>query len=170
MGKIIDISLSDENRCILKIVPERWGRMDPLSQAALLQVGHLLKQNGLLNENNQVPAEKHIGLIVGTQHGCLSTDLAYSETLALGPQFASPALFGYTLPNIPLAETAVHYKLTGPVFSIFADNPMQEAQATAQEWLADSSSPCSTIIAGELDLNPPTEPSTIIAQFTICHA
>ena len=167
---MIDISLNDENRRLLKVVPERWGRMDPLSQAALLQVGRLLGEADLLNEDNRVPADQHIGLIVGTRYGCLATDIAYSETLALGPQFAGPALFGYTLPNIPLAETAVHYKLTGPVFSLFADQPMGEALSTAQEWLADSSSPCSTIIAGELDLDPATDFTTITAKFRLCHA
>ena len=167
---MIDISLSDENRAVLHTVPERWGRMDRLSRAALLSVGRLLQQSGLLDENNKVPVEQPIGLIVGTKKGCLSTDIEYSQTLALGPQLASPALFGYTLPNIPLAEAAVHYKLTGPVFSLFAEEPLEEAITTAREWLADSPSPCATIIAGVLDLDPTAESPVITAEFILCHA
>lgn len=167
---MIDISLSEENRAVLHTVPERWGRMDRLSRAALLEVGRLLRQEGLLDEKNKVPAGRPIGLIVGTKKGCLSTDIEYCETLALGPQLASPALFGYTLPNIPLAEAAVHYKLTGPVFSLFAEQPFEEATNTAREWLADSSTPCSTIIAGALDLDPTAESPIITAQLILCHA
>jgi len=49
---------------------------------------------------------------------------------------ASPALFGYTLPNIPLAEAAGQFGLTGPVYAFFdIIHPLEKAKLEARQLL-----------------------------------
>lgn len=165
-----DIFLTPENRAILGKIPERWGRMNPSSQAALLEIGRLLQGSDLLDDNRKVADHKQAGLIVATRRGSLDTDLAYGETVAMGPEFTSPALFGYTLSNIPLAEAAIHYNLTGPVFSLFSDTPKATALSICREWLDDPANRSEFIIAGSLDATTNNQETTVSASFTICHA
>jgi hypothetical protein len=165
----LNLSLCEKNRSILGTVPERWGRMNQLSQAILLEVGRLLRQAGLLNEGHAVSENMQIGLIVASSWGSLVTDLAYAKDLRSGAQFASPALFGYTLPNIPLAEAAIHYHLTGPVFSLLSEDPENEARAVAGLWLTGSDPRTTCIIAGVLEVSPYPE-SIISADFVLCYA
>jgi 3-oxoacyl-(acyl-carrier-protein) synthase len=144
--------------------------MNSLSQAALLSIGRLLKDTDLLDSTNRIRAEHQAGLIIGTRRGSLETDLAYGETVAAGPEFISPALFGYTLPNIPLAEVAIHYNVTGPVFSLFSENPATDAVKISKEWLSDPSTGCTFIIAGSLDSIPLNNETNVSTHFTICYA
>jgi 3-oxoacyl-(acyl-carrier-protein) synthase len=159
--------LTRENREILGQIPERWGRMDLLSRATLLAVGRTLRGAGLLDGSSGMPwARGRIGLIAGSRRGSLATDLAYAETLRQGADCASPALFSYTLPNIALAEAAIHYHLTGPVYSLLSDTPMAEAEATARLWLvAGGNLDC--ILAGETDALPDSGGPVIIADFRV---
>ncbi len=77
-----------------------------------------------------------MGLIGGTKRGSLHTDRAFITTMADGPGLASPALFGYTLPNIPLAEAAGVFGLVGPVYAVFdEDNPLKCAEDEARRLL-----------------------------------
>jgi hypothetical protein len=132
---------------VLGTLPKRWGRMDRLSRLAVVEVGRL-------------PRAGRGGLIGFTRRGSLATDLAYVATLRQGLALASPTLFSYTLANIALAEAASHYGLTGPVFSIFAENPGGEAEAEAEArcWLADDRS-LDFMIVGELDVYPAPPPA-----------
>lgn len=160
--------LSPENREILGSVPERWGRMDLLSRATLLGVGRTLRSAGLLDASSgKQQARGRIGLIAGSRRGSLATDLAYAETLRQGPDCASPALFSYTLPNIALAEAAIHYHLTGPVYSLLADAPLAEAVAAARLWLATGGQRLDCILAGETDVLPERNGPAVIANFTL---
>ncbi len=166
----MDLSLNNTNRKILGTIPDRWGRMNSLSQAALLEIGRLLRNDDLLDKNHKIAVKNHAGLIVGSRYGSLNTDLEYGQTVAAGPEFTSPALFGYTLPNIPLAEAAIHYNLTGPVFSLFSEDPAAEAIKVSKEWLKDASTNCGLIIAGSLDTLQLNNETTISTKFTICYA
>ena len=65
---------------------------------------------------------KKCGLIGVTKRGSLITDQAFISSMQDGPGLASPALFGYTLPNIPLAEAAAVFGLVGPVYAVFEEN------------------------------------------------
>jgi 3-oxoacyl-(acyl-carrier-protein) synthase len=134
-------------------IPKRWGRMDTASRIAVVEIGLLLKQAKLLAQNNALDNEIKAGLIVGSKLGSLATDLAFCQTLEEGIENASPILFGYTLPNIPLAEAACHYRITGPVYSIISEKPLSGAIEEAHFWLK-SDSGISFIIAGELDVAP----------------
>jgi len=61
------------------------------------------------------------------QHcGNASSHNRYFQLRILPADF--PALFGYTLANIPLAEAANHFGLIGPVYAIIDENnPFQSA-------------------------------------------
>ncbi|MDH3360464.1 MAG: hypothetical protein OEL55_06280 [Desulfobulbaceae bacterium] len=118
-------------------IPTRWGRMSPLSRAVVVEAGRFLTGNDLLATGSRFSdMGKTVGLIGVTGNGSLSTDVSFANTLADGFLMASPAIFGYTLPNIPLAEAANHYGLTGPVYALFNDHdPMEVAVKEAKRWL-----------------------------------
>ncbi|WP_163335671.1 hypothetical protein [Desulfopila sp. IMCC35008] len=110
---------------LLGSIPGRWGRMPRLSRLVLVETGRILRceKNGISGESERLcDAGKNVGLVGATRRGSLHTDLAFRQTMASGPGLASPALFGYTLPNTPLAEAAVVFGLTGPVYALFDEN------------------------------------------------
>ena len=142
--------------------------MDLISRVALIEIGKVLGRESLLQPGSHALKNNlSAGLIVGTRKGSLATDLEFAKTLKEGPGFASPALFSYTLPNIALAEAALHYKLTGPVFSILSEAPYQEAVHMANQWLAAPVPAADIIIAGELDHEPTGDAPKISARFTV---
>ena len=126
-----------ETTAILGDIPDRWGRMPPLSRAVVVEAGRVLKNSALLKSGRRLTETgKNVGLIGGTRKGSLATDMEFAATLTRGPGLASPALFGYTLPNIPLAEAANHYGLDGPVYAIFdSENPLGMAVQEAKRLL-----------------------------------
>jgi hypothetical protein len=107
----------EETLSILGTIPNRWGRMPPLSRAMVVETGRFLQAHMLPLRPYSI---KNIGLIGGTTRGSLSADLYFATTLLDG--LASPAIFGYTLANTPLAEAANHYGLTGPVYAVVDQN------------------------------------------------
>lgn len=128
----------EEVEALIGAIPTRWGRMSPLSRAVVVEAGRILTEYDWLPCGSRFSEiGKTVGLIGATGNGSLSTDIAFAETLADGFLMASPAIFGYTLPNIPLAEAANHYGLTGPVYAIFNDqDPLDAAIDEANRWLA----------------------------------
>jgi 3-oxoacyl-(acyl-carrier-protein) synthase len=84
----------------------RFGRMDLLSQLALLAVEKL----GV--NFDELPRDR-IAICLAAPAGSLSTDAEYwkGRDQAGGP---SPTLFTYTLPSAPLGEIAIRHRLTGP--------------------------------------------------------
>jgi len=140
-------------QAVLGQVPGRWGRMDPISRLAVVEVGRLLREAGLLTESaHLIPESLRVGLVAGTERGSLATDLAYAEDLKSG-DLVSPNLFCYTLANVPLSEAAVHYRLQGPVYSIFTEQPLAESIQEATFWLRNDLS-LDFMIAGALDYFP----------------
>lgn len=126
-----------ETMAVLSDIPDRWGRMPPLSRAVVVEAGRVLKNSALFKSGRRL-TESGItaGLIGGTREGSLATDMKFAATLTRGPGLASPALFGYTLPNIPLSEAANHYGLRGPVYAIFdSENPLGMAVQEAKRLL-----------------------------------
>jgi len=104
---------------LLGTVPGRWGRMTPLSRLLLVRTAECLRQQGAAPVGRFLEQKMSVGLIGATSRGCLATDLQFIATMQRGAGMASPALFGYTLPNIALAEVANHFGLTGPVYALF---------------------------------------------------
>jgi hypothetical protein len=106
---------------ILGTLPNRWGRMPPLSRAMVVETGRILQgcsMPAMLTRYEPGDTDRMVGLIGGTSRGSLSPDMDFAATLLEGVSLASPAIFGYTLANIPLAEAANHYHLTGPVYAV----------------------------------------------------
>lgn len=159
------LHLSSEEKGLIGALPERWLRMDLMSQVAVLEVGRVLRPSGHLDSRtNRIKKEVKSALIVGSRYGSLATDQEYSATLAEGVEFASPALFGYTLANIAPAEAASHYGITGPVFALLDPDPLTAARNEARRWhhyLGDDA----LIIYGELDVPPAPQKSAITASF-----
>lgn len=126
-----------ETIALLVDIPGRWGRMPPLCRGVVVETGRILKDAGLLENGRNLTAKgKNVGLIGGSRKGSLSTDLNFAATLSQNPKLASPALFGYTLPNIALAEAASHFGLVGPVYAVFdANNPLDTARQEAKRLL-----------------------------------
>ncbi len=153
--------LSPEDAHIIGDLPGRWPRMDTMSQQAVLEVGRALQVAGIGPFKPEC-----CGIIGGSKFGSLATDLAYAESLQDGVAFASPALFGYTLANISLAEAASHYQITGPVFCVLDPEPLQAAQKEAERWLTFMP-PGSFILYGELDVVPGDHGEQITASFHI---
>jgi hypothetical protein len=127
----------------LGMIPSRWGRMPRLSRLVLVETGRILHCEQLTTSGGRLcDTGKNVGLIGATSKGSLHTDLAFRETMASGPGLASPALFGYTLPNTPLAEAAVVFGLTGPVYALFEkrEEALGRAEKEAAALLAQMSS------------------------------
>ncbi len=133
-------SATEDIRDLLVSLPSRWGRMPPLCRCVVVEAAKILQQNNLLESGlHQLEAGRSAGLIGGTTYGSLSTDLEFSRTMKENPLLASPALFGYTLANIPIAEAANHFGLTGPVYAIVDQvNPFYKAQSEAQRILSSN--------------------------------
>ncbi|MFH7319899.1 hypothetical protein ACHHRT_04705 [Desulfurivibrio sp. D14AmB] len=160
---------SPEVTQLLGAIPSRWGRMPPLSRALVVEAGRVLVENGLLAPGEKFSdQDKRVGLIGGTATGSLATDLDFAATLLTGPNLASPALFGYTLPNIPLSEAANHFGLIGPVYAIFAaQSPLAAAMEEAGRWLG-SQSELTLMLACAFDSQPkPDQAGHLAITFNI---
>ena len=139
---------------VLGELPKRWGRMDWVSRLAVVETGRALEAAGILHfEGGQPVTTGQGGLIGVTRRGSLTSDLAYAETLKQGPEMASPILFSYTLPNTALSEAASHYGLTGPVYSLFSEEPGADGRDAAKRWLAEDPK-LDFMVAGGLDVYP----------------
>ncbi len=122
--------LGDEVGCelisLLGNVPKRWGRMNRLSRLLLVESARLLADAGFSAGEKLSDNGITAGLIGISRRGSLATDYDFLATMEAGAGFASPALFGYTLANIPLAEVAVAFGLTGPVYALVGDREKEE--------------------------------------------
>jgi 3-oxoacyl-(acyl-carrier-protein) synthase len=85
---------------------KRFGRMDLMSQLALLAVESL-------GVNFDAVARERVAICLAAGAGSLSTDLDYwkGRDARGGP---SPTLFAYTLPSAAIGELAMRHRLTGP--------------------------------------------------------
>jgi len=158
---------ANDIRQIIGTVPKRWGRMDAASRIALVEVGRLLGEAALLDANRQLPPQTLAGLVVGSRRGSIETDRRFSKGLRESPETASPLLFSYTLPNIPLSEAACQYQLRGPVYTIYSKKPALQAERDGRRWL-NHNPEISFMVCGELDVNlTGPKPPEITANFTI---
>lgn len=162
--------LDNAARALLGTLPERWGRMGLMGRAAMVEVGRVLQEEGLLAENSPslLPGWNG-GLIIASTRASLAVDLEYAQTLKAGPGMASPHLFSYTLPNIPLAEAAIQYGLTGPVFCMISDDPFDDALLEAGQWLGEMPGTKTLMVAGVLDVIPSGSASTLTAKLKVLH-
>jgi 3-oxoacyl-[acyl-carrier-protein] synthase II len=89
-------------------------RMDAYSRLGMSGILHALRDAGLV----EWTVQRNIGVAAATEYACLTTDIAFYDSVASADAAASPALFSYTLPNTFLGEAAIHFGLTGPTYVI----------------------------------------------------
>ena len=129
-------------------VPANWGRMDAASRILIVSVGMLKKRIS----QNAFPEET--ALILGTHLGCTWVDRQFWEGLSKGLDEASPHLFAFTLPNIPVSEVAIHYGIKGPVYAVIDEKaPMEKAMQEARACLSGMPF-ISLVITGHFDIEP----------------
>lgn len=129
--------------------PVRYRRFDAYSRTGCAAIALALKDAGLDRDDRRQP----VGIVAATRYGCFDTDQAFHDTAKQGGGlFASPNLFSFTLPGIALGEAAIHFQLTGPVFTVgdSAESRGCTALGVAVDLLACG--PCHTVIAGWLDV------------------
>jgi 3-oxoacyl-(acyl-carrier-protein) synthase len=99
----------------------RFGRMDLLSQLALLSIESLAIDFETLDRSR-------IGVCMAVRAGSLTTDIEYwkGRNNTGGP---SPTLFAYTLPSSAIGEIAIRYRLTGPNLCFVGTDAMLLAEA-----------------------------------------
>lgn len=91
-------------------VDRRFGRLDDFSRVGLAALTFCLRDARAEAWQDKRP----VGIVESSRYGCLSTDLAYIETMIPDHgKLASPNLFAYTLPNCFLGEAALRFGLTG---------------------------------------------------------
>jgi hypothetical protein len=81
----------------------KFHKMDVLSKLGWLAAEVLLKDTGVPT----LPPEQ-VGMVLSNRSSSLDTDLRYYATVK---DFASPALFVYTLPNIVMGEISIRHGL-----------------------------------------------------------
>lgn len=156
-------------RKLLGTLPERWGRMGLMGRTALVEIGRVLHEKKMLTgaSPSLLPGWS-AGLIIGSKKGSLAVDIEYAQSLKAGPGMASPHLFSYTLPNIPLAEAAIQYGLTGPVFCMISDDPYNDALLEAEQWLTQPGSK-TLMVAGAMDIIPSRETAEVTTKLKVLH-
>ncbi len=128
--------------------PVRYRRFDAYSRVGCAAIALALKDAGL----DRAAAPAPVGIIAATRHGCFDTDRAYYATAKEDRgAFASPNLFSFTLPGIVLGEAAIHFRLTGPTFTV--GDEIGQRGLTALDVAVDllASGTCRTIVTGWLD-------------------
>jgi len=76
----------------------KFFKMDNLSKLAFVAADLLLKEE----------TEKNVGLVLSNKAASLDTDRKHQESMK---EYASPAVFVYTLPNICLGEISIKHQL-----------------------------------------------------------
>ena len=134
---------------------KRFGRLDAFSRVGLGAITFCLRDAG----EEQWAEKRPIGIVAASRYGCLTTDIAYLETmLPDGGKLASPNLFAYTLPNCFLGEAALRFGLTGNTLILNqSDDSKLCAVRFALEELAWSDQ--QGVLAGICDLEYPEEMS-----------
>ena len=127
----------------------RYGRFDLYAKAGFGAIAMALRGAGL----ERWECKRPIGLVVGTQRGCLGNDVAYFQTAATeGGALASPNLFAYTLPTSMLGEASIQFGLTGPGFVVDDTHAgRMDGIRAALDLLRFGL--CSTIVAGWCDVH-----------------
>lgn len=128
--------------------PVRFRRFDSYCRVGCAAIALALEDAGLVHSE----AVRPVGIVAATRYGCFETDLAFQESAAReNGLYASPALFAYTLPGVALGEAAIHFRLTGPTFTV-GDSPGRrglQALEIAVDLLAAGA--CPAVCAGWLD-------------------
>lgn len=100
----------------------KFYKMDNLSKLGWLAAEVLLKDG--FDATQYQPFE--VGVVLANANSSLDADMRYIESIK---EFASPALFVYTLPNIVIGEICIRHKFKGE--NLFFIQPEFDAAAIA---------------------------------------
>ena len=128
--------------------PVRYRRFDSYCRIGCAAIALALKDAGM----DRAERTRPIGIIASTRYGCFETDLAFYATAREEEGiYASPNLFAFTLPGIAISEAAIHFRLTGPTFTV--GDPIGQRGYNALGIAVDllSSGTCRTVITGWVD-------------------
>jgi len=131
-------------RYLLKesVLPERirnFGRFDRISRQTCLAAGLAL--------HDAAPAAQltkaNVGLLAVNRKGALETNMAYfRDYLDSGRKLGRGNFFIYTLPTSPLAETAICYRLRGPIlYAAFTGDDFRQGVAMAEAMITEDGLP-----------------------------
>lgn len=126
----------------------RYGRFDQYTKLGCAAIALALNDANL----DEASEKRPIGVVVSTIYECFESDLAFYETsLEDDGFFSSPNLFSYTLPGIVIGESAIHFKLTGPTFTVGDSLEHKGLNALVAGLNLLYSGSCDTVVAGWLD-------------------
>jgi hypothetical protein len=124
--------------------PVRFGRLDRLSQLALIAAHQTLAAGGA------PPSPERAGLVFGTACGAhLSNELFWRGLQQ--PDGASPGLFAYTLPSSAAGEISIHLGIRGPCVTLAHDTTSGLAALTVAAQLLAAGS-ADWVLAGGADV------------------
>jgi len=128
--------------------PVRYRRFDRCCQIGCAAIALALRDAGM----DRAESTRPIGIIASTRYGCFETDLEFYATAREGEGiYASPSLFAFTLPGIAISEAAIHFRLTGPTFTVGDPIGQRGYQALRTAVGLLSSGAYRTMLAGWLD-------------------
>jgi 3-oxoacyl-[acyl-carrier-protein] synthase II len=128
--------------------PARYRRFDSYCQAACAAIALALRDAEL----EQAEGPRPMGIVASTRYGCIETDLAFQASAREADGlYASPRLFAFTLPGIAISEAAIHFRMTGPTFTVGEAAGQRGYQALRIGVDLLASGVCRTVLAGWLD-------------------
>jgi hypothetical protein len=102
-----------ENESVLLYSMKNFGRYDPVSKMTCCVSGLALYDAGMPYSEVQ---KQDIGIIGTNTDGCLQSNVAFfKDYIEHGRTLGRANLFVNTLPSIPMAEAAIHFKCRGPL-------------------------------------------------------
>ncbi len=119
---------------IIRYPVANYLRFDRVSQLATLAIALALCDAKIAYSQEK---KQPIGILGTNTHGALEANLAYfNDYIANGRTLARGNLFIYTLPSSFLAETAIHFGLTGGLLYLnFPDHQEEQAAKFALNML-----------------------------------
>jgi 3-oxoacyl-[acyl-carrier-protein] synthase II len=128
--------------------PPRYRRFDSYCRIGCAAIALALQDAGM----DRAEVVRPFGIIASTRYGCFETDVAFYETAREeSGVYASPGLFSYTLPGIAISEAAIHFRLTGPIFTVSDPIGQQGYQSLRIAVDLLLTGVCRTVLAGWLD-------------------
>jgi 3-oxoacyl-(acyl-carrier-protein) synthase len=97
-----------------------WGRFDDVSRMTCLAGGLAMSDTGVTYSQEK---KQDMGIIGTNTNASLQSNVNYfKDYIENGRTLARGNLFIYTIPSSPLAEAAIYFGLTGPLFYVSCAN------------------------------------------------
>ncbi|MFA5394210.1 MAG: hypothetical protein WC338_07155 [Candidatus Ratteibacteria bacterium] len=107
-------------KSVLLYPMQSWGRFDGISRTTCLAGGLALFDAGITYSRKK---KQDVGIIGTNKNASLQSNRNYfKDYIKNGRTLARGNLFIYTLPSSPLAEAAIYFGLTGPLFYVSCAN------------------------------------------------